>query len=134
MLLTGALVNVPIFGRLARSAVLGQRGRDYVVAAQVLGVSPTRVTFRHILPNVLDSLIVQAALSLSMAVFIEGAMSFAGIGIAPPQPSLGSLLRTSILFLQQNPAYALGPMVVVTLLVCGFQLVADGLGKGLLRR
>ncbi|MGN6333177.1 MAG: ABC transporter permease [Motilibacteraceae bacterium] len=134
VILTVALVNVPLFGRLARSAVLGQRHRDYVVAAEVLGVPRRRVIFRHILPNVLDGLIVQAALSLSTAVFIEGAMSFAGIGVTPPQPSLGSLLRTSILFLDQNPAYALGPIVVVTLLVCGFQLLADGLGKGLLRR
>jgi peptide/nickel transport system permease protein len=134
VVLTVALVNIPIFGRIARNAVLGQRSRDYVVAARVLGASPTRVTFRHILPNVLDGLIVQLALSLSMAVFIEGAMSFAGIGITPPEPSLGSLLRTSIAFLDQNPAYAVGPIIVVTLLVVSFQLVADGLTKKLLRR
>ena len=69
-----------------------------------------------------------------MAVFIEGAMSFVGIGIRPPNPSLGGLLRTSTNFLHQNPWYALGPIIVVTLLVLGFNLVADGLNRGLLRR
>jgi peptide/nickel transport system permease protein len=134
IVLTVILVNVPLFGRLTRSAVQTQRSRDYVIAAEVVGASPGRVLRRHILPNSLDALIVQAALSLSMAVFIEGAMSFVGIGIRPPSPSLGALLRTSTTFLQQNPWYALGPIIVVTALVLGFNLVADGLNRGLLRR
>jgi peptide/nickel transport system permease protein len=131
---TVVLVNVPLFGRLTRSAVRAQRSRDYVVAAEVIGARPGRVLLRHILPNALDALIVQAALSLSMAVFIEGAMSFVGIGIRPPSPSLGALLRSSTNFLSQNPWYALGPIVVVTALVLGFNLIADGLNRGLLRR
>ncbi|MGW9213258.1 ABC transporter permease [Embleya sp. NPDC055664] len=134
IVLTVIGVNIPLFGRLARDAVISQRDRDYVIAARVVGTRPTRVLFRHILPNSVDALIVQAALSLSLAVFIEGAMSFVGIGVRPPDPSLGSLLRTSINFLSQNPAYALGPMVVVTALVIGFNLIADGLNKGLLHR
>jgi peptide/nickel transport system permease protein len=134
IVVTVVLVNVPLFGRLTRSAVTAQRGRDYVVAAEVIGARPSRVLLRHILPNALDALIVQAALSLSTAVFIEGAMSFVGIGIRPPAPSLGSLLRTSTNFLSQNAWYALGPIIVVTLLVLGFNLVADGLNRGLLRR
>lgn len=134
VLVTVALVNVPLFGRLTRSAVISQRGRDYVTAARVVGVSPVRVLFRHILPNAVDALIVQAALSLSFAVFLEGAMSFVGIGVRPPDPSLGSLLRTSTTFLAQSPVYALAPMVVVTALVLSFNLIGDGLNKGLLRR
>jgi peptide/nickel transport system permease protein len=134
IVVTVVLVNIPLFGRLTRSAVTAQRGRDYVVAAEVIGARPSRVLLRHILPNSLDALIVQAALSLSTAVFIEGAMSFVGIGIRPPAPSLGSLLRTSTNFLSQNAWYALGPIIVVTLLVLGFNLVADGLNRGLLRR
>jgi peptide/nickel transport system permease protein len=134
IMVTVALVNVPMFGRLTRSAVQAQRGRDYVVAAEVIGAGRPRVLLRHILPNTLDALIVQAALSLSMAVFIEGAMSFVGIGIRPPEPSLGALLRTSTNFLDQNQWYALGPIIVVTALVLGFNLIADGLNRGLLRR
>jgi peptide/nickel transport system permease protein len=134
IMVTVALVNVPMFGRLTRSSVQAQRRRDYVVAAEVIGAGRARVLLRHILPNSLDVLIVQAALSLSMAVFIEGAMSFVGIGIRPPAPSLGALLRTSANFLHENQWYALGPIIVVTALVLGFNLIADGLNRGLLRR
>lgn len=134
ILVTVVLVNVPLFGRLTRSAVQSQRARDYVMAAEVVGARRMRILLGHILPNALDALIVQIALSLSMAVFIEGAMSFVGIGVRPPAPSLGALLRTSINFLEANPWYALGPIVVVTALVLGFNLIADGLNRGLLRR
>lgn len=134
VILTVALVSVPLFGRITRSAVMAQLGRDYAVAAQVLGVSRARLMLRHILPNSVDALIVQAALSFSMAVFIEGAMSFVGIGVRPPNPSLGSTLKASINFLDLAPAYALAPMVVVTLLVLGFNLISDGLNQALLKR
>lgn len=134
VMLTVVLVNIPLFGRLTRSAVQSQQRRDYVTAAAVVGVPPLRVLFRHVLPNALDSLIVQAALSLSLAVFLEGAMSFVGIGVRPPEPSLGSLLRSSINFLGQAPTYALAPMIVVSALVLSFNLIGDGLNKGLLRR
>jgi peptide/nickel transport system permease protein len=134
VLLTVGLVNVPLFGRLTRNAVKSLQTRDYVTAARIAGVKPARVLFRHVLPNALDSLVVQAALSLSLAVFLEGAMSFVGIGVRPPEPSLGSLLRTSITFLSRSPMYAIAPMLVVTALVLAFNLIGDGLNKGLLRR
>jgi peptide/nickel transport system permease protein len=134
VLLTVGLVNVPLFGRLTRNAVKSLQTRDYVVAARIVGVRPARLLFRHLLPNALDALVVQAALSLSLAVFIEGAMSFVGIGVRPPEPSLGSLLRTSITFLDRSPLYALAPMLVVTALVLAFNLIGDGLNKGLLKR
>lgn len=134
VLITVALVNIPLFGRLARNAIRGLTTREYVVAARIVGARPLRVLFRHILPNALDSLIVQAALSLSMAVFIEGAMSFVGIGVRPPEASLGALLRTSITFLDRAPMYAIAPMVVVTAMVLSFNLIGDGLNKGLLKR
>lgn len=134
VLLTVALVNVPLFGRLTRNSVRSLKSREYVVAARIVGVRPLRVLFRHLLPNALDALIVQAALSLSMAVFIEGAMSFVGIGVRPPEPSLGGLLRTSITFLDRAPMYAIAPMIVVTAMVLAFNLIGDGLNKGLLSR
>ncbi|MEV5769734.1 ABC transporter permease [Streptomyces antimycoticus] len=134
VMVTIALVNVPLFGRLIRSSVVSERQRDYVVAAAAIGSVRVRILLRHILPNGLDPLIVQFALSMSTAVFIEGGMSYVGIGIPPPAPSLGSLLQGSMNFLAQNPWYAIGPMAAVTLLVLGFQLVADGLTASLLRR
>ncbi|WP_425562743.1 ABC transporter permease [Microbacterium soli] len=134
VLVTVSLVNIPLFGRLSRNAIRGLRSREYVLAARIVGVLPLRVLFRHVLPNALDALIVQAAVSLSLAVFLEGAMSFVGIGVRPPEPSLGSLLRTSISFLDRAPMYAIAPMIVVTALVLAFNLVGDGLNKGLLKR
>ena len=134
VLVTVAVVNVPLFGRITRTSVLTLRNRDYVVAARVVGVRPIRLLVRHVLPNGVDPLIVQLALSLSLAVFIEGAMSFISLGVLLPQPSLGNMLQKSINYLDRNPWYAIGPMVVVTLLVVGFQLIADGLTHRLLRR
>ncbi len=134
IVITVVLVTIPLFGRLTRSAVRAQLGRDYITAARVVGVSPVRVLLRHVLPNAIDPLIVQIALSLALAVFIEGAMSFLGIGVRPPEPSLGSLLRTSMPFLTIAPLYAIAPMAIVTALVVSFNLAGDGLNKGLLRR
>ncbi|KQV26005.1 MULTISPECIES: ABC transporter permease [unclassified Microcella] len=134
VLITVALVNVPLFGRLTRSAVRSQQVRDYVTAARVTGAGPIRVLVRHVLPNAVDALIVQAALSLSIAVFIEGAMSFVGIGVRPPEPSLGSLLRSSSSFLAIAPLYAIAPMVILTALVLCFNVIGDGLNRRLLRR
>lgn len=134
VIVTVALVNVPLFGRITRNAVMAQLGRDYAEAAKVVGVSRFRLMTRHVLPNSVDALIVQAALSLSLAVFLEGAMSFVGIGIRLPDPSMGSMLKTSVGFLELAPQYAIAPMIVVTLLVLGFNMVSDGLNKGLLKR
>lgn len=134
VMVTIVVVNIPLFGRLTRTAVLSLRHRDYVVAAEVIGMSPRRVLLRHVLPNGVDPLIVQLALSVSMAVFIEGAMSFIGLGVLLPQPSLGNMLQESVNYLGKNPYYALGPMLAVILLVMGCQLVADGLTRKLLRR
>ncbi|WP_406333866.1 ABC transporter permease [Streptomyces sp. NBC_00203] len=131
---TVAGVNIPLFGRITRDAVRVERDREYVLAAVALGARRLRILLGDILPNILDALVVQAALSLSTAVFVEGAMSFVGIGVTPPTPSLGALLRTSVSFLADNPAYALGPITVVVGLVIGFNLLADGLNKGLLKR
>ncbi|MEV0477456.1 ABC transporter permease [Streptomyces prunicolor] len=131
---TVAGINVPLFGRISRDAVRGEKDREYVLAARALGAGRLRILVGDILPNILDALIVQAALSLSTAVFVEGAMSFVGIGVTPPTPSLGALLRSGANFLDQNPAYALGPVTVVVGLVIGFNLLADGLNKGLLKR
>ena len=84
--------EIPVFGRLIRSAVLTVREMPYVEASRVIGSGRLWVLRRHILPNVLEPVIVQIAISMSVAVFVEGAMSFLGIGVRPPDPSLGSLV------------------------------------------
>lgn len=86
MILVIALAEIPVFGRLLRTGILVQRGREYVTAARVGGTSGGRILTRHILPNAADPLVVQIAVSLTVAVFIEGAMSFLGVGVRPPSP------------------------------------------------
>jgi peptide/nickel transport system permease protein len=120
-------VELPLFGRLVRSATLRARELPFVEVAEVMGAPRWWVLRRHILPNIAEPLIVQTALSMSGAVFIESAMNFIGIGIRPPAPSLGSVLSESIANLSYNPMYAIGPLCVITALVLGFQLIAQAL-------
>ncbi|MFD5876671.1 ABC transporter permease [Streptomyces sp. NPDC060322] len=128
-----ALAEIPVFGRLLRGSVLVQREREYVTAARVGGSSGRRVLFRHILPNAADPLIVQIAVSLTVAVFIEGAMSFLGVGVRPPQPTLGAVLSQSLPYLSEAPHFAAGPLITVTALVLGLSLVAEALNREIRR-
>ncbi|WP_433261828.1 ABC transporter permease [Actinosynnema sp. CS-041913] len=118
-------VEIPVFGRLLRAAVLRVREAQFVTAAEVVGAGRGHVLRTHVLPNSLEPVVVQLALSMSVAVFIEGAMSVLGIGVSPPHPSLGVVLTTSLRYLDLNPLFALGPLAVTAVLVLGFQLVAQ---------
>jgi peptide/nickel transport system permease protein len=122
-------VEIPVFGRLIRSAVLGVRDLPYVQAAEVTGAGRWWLLRRHILPNSLEPLLVQLAISMSVAVFVESAMSFIGIGVRPPTPSLGTILAESLTVLDANPAFAVAPLVVIALLILGFQLIAQSLAE-----
>lgn len=120
-----AVVNVPVFGRLARGGMLGQLGRDYVQAAKVLGASRWRMLWRHVLPNIRAALLVQAAVAIADAVFIEGAMSILGVGVQPPQSSLGSMLQSGLPYLSLSTWYVLAPTLALAWVILGFALVAD---------
>lgn len=123
------LAEVPIFGRLVRTSVLRVREQPYVEAAEVIGAGRVWILRMHVLPNSLEAVGVQVALSLSLAVFVESAMSFIGIGVRPPEPSLGSIISESIPNLDVNAAFAVGPLVVVAALALAFLLVAQGIGR-----
>ncbi|HSA49429.1 MAG TPA: ABC transporter permease [Yinghuangia sp.] len=125
-----ALVEIPAFGRLLRGAILLHREREYAVAARVGGAGPLRLLTRHVLPNAADPVVVQIAVSMSIAVILEGAMSFIGIGVRPPDPSLGGILASSRPYLEDHFTYALGPLVVITALVVGLNLIAEALNRG----
>ncbi len=131
--ITIILLSAPRFGRQIRNLVVQLRTREFVLASELIGASKSRILFRRILPNAIDVLIVQLALTMSVAVFVEGGLSFLGVGIQAPQPSLGSLLNQSLPYLSTVPTYAVAPMVPITLLVVGFSLISDGLNRGLLR-
>jgi peptide/nickel transport system permease protein len=123
-----AVLETPIFARLLRSSILRVRALPYVETAEAIGASRQWVLRRHILPNATEPLGVQLALSLSLAVFVESAMSFLGIGVRPPQPSLGSLIADGIDYVDNNIGFVLGPLVVVVILVLALQLIAQGRG------
>jgi peptide/nickel transport system permease protein len=119
------LAEVPVFGRLVRTSVLTVRQLPYVEASRVIGAGNLWLLRKHLLPNSLEPLTVQLGISMSVAVFIEGAMSFLGLGVRPPSPSLGSLIKDGIRNIWESPVFVVGPLVVVALLVLGFLLIAQ---------
>jgi peptide/nickel transport system permease protein len=121
-------VEVPVFGRLLRASVLKVRELPFIDSAEAIGARRWWIMRRHILPNAAEPLFVQLALSMSVAIFLESAMSFIGIGVRPPQPSLGNIIADSIGNLDANAMFAVGPLVVVAVLVLGFQLIAQAIG------
>jgi peptide/nickel transport system permease protein len=133
LLLTIVIVLLPGYGRLARAAFLTQEQREYVLAARVLGVPRWRVLVRHILPNAVDPIIVHTAIAMVVAIFLETGLSIVGLGIQPPEPSLGTLLNTGVRFLFLAPAYVLGPTLVLLLLALAFSLLSDALNEAVIR-
>lgn len=121
--------EVPVFGRLLRASVLKVRELPFVESAEVIGARRWWIMRRHVLPNAAEPILVQLALSMSVAIFLESAMSFLGIGVRPPQPSLGNIIADSVDNLDANPMFAVGPLLVVAVLVLGFQLIAQALGS-----
>lgn len=126
--------GLPAFGRLARAALLAQMEREYVIAARTLGVGKGTILVRHILPNAVDPIIVQGAVFVVGAIFIEAGMSIVGLGIQPPEPSLGTLLNVGMRYIHQAPSYILGPTLVLILLALAFSLLADALNETVNRK
>ena len=117
----------PIFVRLARGQVLAARAEDYVEAARAVGNPPIRIQLRHILPNILPPVMVQATLAVAAAIIAEASLSFLGLGQQPPAPSWGSMLNTAQRFLTQAPWMAIFPGLAIFLTVLAFNLFGDGL-------
>ena len=130
--LTNAMIAIgisatPIFIRLTRAQVLAAKSEDYVEAARALGNPHLRIALRHILPNIVAPLIVQATLAIAAAVIAEASLSFLGLGQQPPAPSWGSMLNTARNYVDQAPWMAIWPGVSIFLLVLSFNLLGDGL-------
>lgn len=123
------LSQAPLCTRVIRDTMLAHREREFVLAARLSGVRPGRLLVRHLLPTAFAPLTVQLALSLSTAVFLEGGMSFVGIGVLPPAPSLGNILQESVQYLKAEPLFAAGPLVLIVTLVLCFNALADGLNR-----
>ncbi|MGH7267499.1 MAG: ABC transporter permease [Candidatus Rokuibacteriota bacterium] len=118
---------VPVFARLTRGSFLALRDREFVLAARALGARDRGIMARHILPNTVSPLIVQATISFPVAILAEAALSYLGLGPQPPQPSWGLMLRDAQNFLALSPWYAVFPGAAIALAVLGFNLLGDGL-------
>jgi peptide/nickel transport system permease protein len=125
------ITATPIFVRLARGQVLAVRAEDYVEAARAVGNPPARILLRHILPNILPPVIVQATLAIAAAIIAEASLSFLGLGQQPPAPSWGSMLNTAQRFLTQAPWMAVFPGLAIFVTVLAFNLLGDGLRDAL---
>lgn len=125
--------GLPAFGRLARAGLLTQAQREYVHAAQVLGVPRTTIMMRHILPHALDPVIVQIAVGMVGGIFLESSLSIVGLGIQPPEPSLGALLNTGMRYMSAQHLYVLGPALLLLLLAWGLTLISDALNEAVHR-
>ena len=122
-------VNV---ARIVRGQVLALREREYVEAARALGYSDTRILFRHILPNVMGPVWVVAASNFASAIVIEAGLSFLGVGVQPPQPSWGLMIKENYNFIiTHNPVLALAPGLAIMVLVLAFNLLGNGLRDAL---
>jgi peptide/nickel transport system permease protein len=118
---------VPAFARLARASFLELRQREFVLAAAALGATDGRLIVRHIFPNSLSPLIVQATTSFPVAIVAEAALAYLGLGTQPPQPSWGLMLKEAQNFLSINPWFAVFPGGAIALSVLGLNLLGDGL-------
>ncbi len=134
--LTNAMIAIgvtaaPVFVRVARGATMDAAINDYVEAARALGNPPWRVAVRHVLPNIVPPVLVQATLAIATAIIAEASLSFLGLGQQPPAPSWGSMLNSAQRFLTQAPWLAIFPGVAIFLAVLSFNLVGDGLRDAL---
>jgi peptide/nickel transport system permease protein len=125
------VVFTPIFARLVRGQTLSVRERDFVVAARALGAGPARIMLRHIWPNVTAPIIVQTSLLVASAIVVEAALSFLGLGIEPPTSSWGSMLKAGYQYMQQAPWLSFAPGAAIFVTVLAFNLLGDGLRRGL---
>jgi len=125
------ITATPVFVRVARGATLDAVTNDYVEAARALGNPAWRVALRHVAPNIMPPVMVQATLAIATAIIAEASLSFLGLGQQPPAPSWGSMLNSAQRFLTQAPWLAIFPGVAIFLSVLAFNLVGDGLRDAL---
>jgi peptide/nickel transport system permease protein len=130
MIAIGVLA-VPAYARLARGQVLQAREFEYVTAARLLGAGRGRLVVRHILPNIVSPLIVQATLASGAAILAEATLSFLGLGAQPPTPDWGSMIFVASTYLTQNPWFAIGPGVAIFLTVFSLNMFGDALRDAL---
>ena len=118
---------MPNYARLARGSALTVKRREFVEAANALGASRTRIMVRHILPNILTPLIVQATIGVGNAILLVSALGYLGIGAQQPTPEWGRMLSDAQKYILDAPYIGIFPGVAIALTVIGFNLAGDGL-------
>ncbi|MEZ4862862.1 MAG: ABC transporter permease [Caldilineaceae bacterium] len=126
-----ALVSWPLMARYVRGQTLSFKERDFVLAANSIGATPGQIMRRHILPNVAGLIVVSATLDVVAVVVNEAVLSLLGLGIQPPDPSIGQMIRQSIDYLETNWLQVFIPSAALTLLVLIFSFIGDGLRDAL---
>lgn len=121
------LFNMPVFARLARAGALSLWQREFILAARVAGKGPARISLEHILPNILNTLVVQATIQFALGILAEAALAYVGLGVQPPTPSWGKMLADSQTLIAIAPHVALAPGLTIVLMVLGVNLLGDGL-------
>jgi ABC-type dipeptide/oligopeptide/nickel transport system permease subunit len=122
-----SIIYAPTFARIMRAPVLAMRDRDFVVAAQLAGTPAPLIAIRHLLPNALTPLMVQAAITASDAILLEAGLSYLGQGVQPPNPSIGLMISQFQPYVQQSPLLVILPGVMIVAISAAWNLVADGL-------
>src|SRR5207245_4658087 len=141
VLLLGRGLNIIIFAiaatrwmdmaRLVRGQALALRERDFVEAARAGGTRPVRILFRHVLPNALGPIIVQATFGVPMAILFEAFLSFLGLGVPPPTPSWGSMAADGLSAIRIAPHMVIAPSIALSLTLMAFNFLGDGLRDAL---
>ena len=128
VILALGVLFVPSFARIVRTEVARQKSLDYVRSARLMGAGDMRILFLHIMPNILPVMLSTVAIGFNNAVLAEASMSYLGVGVQPPDASLGRMLNEAQGYLLTAPWYALAAGVAIILLVLGFGLISEGLG------
>lgn len=118
---------LPRFARVARGSAIAMRERDYVQAARALGMSDFRIIFVHILPNIANEILVVGTLWMATAILQEANLSFIGLGVRPPTPSWGGMIRDGVNQLLNLPWLSIAPGVAIFIVVLAFNMIGDGL-------
>jgi peptide/nickel transport system permease protein len=123
------IFNIPVFARVTRAGALQQWTRDYTLAARVAGKGPLRISWEHILPNLLGLLVVQGTIQFSLGVIAEAGLAYVGLSAQPPTPSWGRMLNEAQTLTALAPYLALFPGIAVLLFVLGLNLLGEGLRR-----
>lgn len=118
---------IPSFARIVRSEFMKQKNMDYVLSAKIMGAGDLRIMFLHILPNAMPVILSSVIIGFNNAVIAEAGLSYLGIGVQPPDASLGAMLSEAQSYLYNAPSMAIFPGIVMVIMILGFALLADGI-------